>query len=157
MADKATDNVNFLSPLNFKVVVGRIPNVEYFCIGVTVPAMQLTPAEYATPGRTLHMYSDKLNFTELIVQVVIDEDLENYKEMLDWTKEIVYNSDKEPLKKSSDITVMILSSHNNTVRKIRFTDAWPTSIGDLTFSSTTPDVEYVIATMTFAFTDMVLE
>jgi hypothetical protein len=103
------------------------------------------------------MYSDKLNFEELSLQVVVDENLENYKEMLDWTKEIVYNSDKEPLEKSSDITVMILSSHNNTVRKIRFTDAWPTSIGDLTFSSAQTEVEYVTSTMTFAFTDMVLE
>jgi len=153
----ATDNINFLSPLNYKVVISKIPNVEYFCTGVTVPAIQLTPAEYSTPGRTLHMYSDKLNFTELSIQVVIDENLENYKEMLDWTKEIVYNDDKEPLEKSSDITVMILSSHNNLVRKIRFTDAWPTSIGDLTFSSTNTDVEYVTSTMTFAFTDMILE
>jgi hypothetical protein len=156
MASKTT-NINFLSPLNFKVVVGKIPNVEYFCIGATIPAIQLTPANYSTPGRTLHMYSDKLNFEELSLQVVVDENLENYKEMLDWTKEIVYNSDKEPLEKSSDITVMILSSHNNTVRKIRFTDAWPTSIGDLTFSSAQTEVEYVTSTMTFAFTDMILE
>jgi hypothetical protein len=153
----ATDNINFLSPLNYKVVISKIPNVEYFCTGVTVPAIQLTPAEYSTPGRRIPIFSDKLNFTELSINMIVDENLNNYKEVLDWTKELVYSDDDKPLEKSSDITVVVLSSKNNEVRKIRFTDAFPTSIGDLSFASDRMDVEYMVCMLTFAFTDMVLE
>jgi hypothetical protein len=149
-------NINFLSPHNYKVVIAKIPNIEYFTTGVIIPALNLNPAEYSTPTRQLKVFADHLNFEELILNVIIDEDMENYKEIFDWINEIVYTNDNT-LDKTSDITVMVMNSKNNVIRNIRFTDAYPVSIGDIVFESNTEQLEYLTTAVNFVFTDMIFE
>jgi hypothetical protein len=154
-----TTNINFLSPLNYKLVVGKIPNIEYFCTGVTVPSISIEGESpiFSTPTRDIRAYSNKLHFTTLEITTIIDENLENYKEIYDWIHDIVFTDDNEPLKKSSDITLIIMSSKNNSVKKIRFTNAFPVSIGGLEFTSINESVDYITSNISFEFTDMILE
>jgi hypothetical protein len=159
MSDQKTTNVNFLSPLNYKLVVGKIPNIEYFCTGVIVPSISIEGENpmYSTPTRDIRLYSNKLHFTTLDITTIIDENLENYKEIYDWIQDIVFTDDISPLEKSSDITLIIMSSKNNSVKQIRFTNAFPVSIGSLEFTSINESVDYITSNITFEFTDMILE
>jgi hypothetical protein len=50
-----------------------------------------------------------------------------------------------------------MSSKNNSVKKIRFTNAFPVSIGSLEFNSINESVDYITSNVTFEFTDMILE
>mgnify|MGYP000370767393 FL=1 len=152
-------NINFLSPLNYKLVVGKIPNIEYFCTSVSVPAISIEGDNptYSTPQREIRVYSHKLNFSPLSITTIIDENLENYKEIYDWIQDIVFSDDSKPLEKSSDITLLIMNSKNNTIKKMRFTNAFPVAIGPLDFTSINESVEYVTSTVEFEFTDMILE
>jgi hypothetical protein len=154
-----TTNINFLSPLNYKLVVGKIPNIEYFCTGVTIPAISIEGESptYSTPTRDIRVYSHKLQYSTLDITTIVDENLENYTEIYNWIQDIVFSDDKSPLEKSSDITLIIMSSKNNSVKKIRFTNAFPVSIGSLEFNSINESVDYITSNVTFEFTDMILE
>jgi len=44
-----------------------------------------------------------------------------------------------------------LSSHNNTVKKIKYNDCIPTSLGNIEFTSTTGDVNYLTFDAAFRF------
>ena len=35
-------NKNFLSPVGFKFVIGRTPNVDYFCQSASIPEVSLS-------------------------------------------------------------------------------------------------------------------
>lgn len=154
-----TTNINFLSPLNYKLVVGKIPNIEYFCTSVTIPEISIEGESptYSTPTRDIRVYSHKLQYSSLSITTIVDENLENYTEIYDWIQDIVFSDDKTPLEKSSDITLIIMSSKNNSVKKIRFTNAFPVSIGSLEFNSINESVDYITSNVTFEFTDMILE
>ena len=52
----------------------------------------------------------------------------------------------------SDAVLQVLSSSNNTVRTIRFVDAFPTSLSQISLQSTTTDTVYIAATATFRYT-----
>jgi len=49
-----------------------------------------------------------------------------------------------------DISVSVLTSHNNISRTIRYTNALPTSLGDVTFAAT-QDGQYITFPASFRF------
>ena len=51
----------------------------------------------------------------------------------------------------ADITLMILSSHNNATQKIRYRDCLPVSLGGIQFTTTTGNVTYLTFTASFRF------
>ncbi len=52
----------------------------------------------------------------------------------------------------ADITLSILSSHNNQTKQIRYLDAVPTSLGDINFESTASGSEFITFNASFRFT-----
>ena len=61
---------------------------------------------------------------ELSVRVAVDEDLEVYKEVFEW---IIENRDSlNPL--TYDATLIILTSHNNANKSIKFKNIFPTTL-----------------------------
>ena len=51
----------------------------------------------------------------------------------------------------SDAFILILSNKNNPILEITFEDIFPVSIGDLNYSQTATDVEYLTVTAEFAY------
>ena len=91
--------------------------------------------------------ADKLTFGELSATIMIDEDMRAYTEMYDWMVRLV----ESPLPQEADITVHILSSKNNTTKKIRYIDALPTVLGDINLEATTTDGQYLTFPVSFRF------
>ena len=106
---------------------------------------------------------DKLTFSELTCMIIVDENLNAYTEMYNWLQRTVQNTvtalnkteDQPPT--YSDITLNILSSHNNMTRQIRYLDCIPTGLGDLSLESTTGDVSFITFPATFRFTTFELK
>jgi hypothetical protein len=51
----------------------------------------------------------------------------------------------------ADITLSILSSHNNQTKQVRYIDCVPTSLGDINFESTASGQEFITFAATFRF------
>jgi hypothetical protein len=77
--------------------------------------------------------------------------------MMDWLTRIVNDGQVSGLERAtkfptySDITLHVLSSHNNTTKKIVYKDCIPISLGNIEFTSTTGDVTYLTFDASFRF------
>ena len=153
------NNINLLQPTAFKLVIDRkhYKNLEFFCQSVLHPSATLSATEMPFKRANIAMTGDKLTFGELSAMVILDENMNSYVEMYNWMNRLVEQKDDGPLNRDdtvpptySDITVSILSSHNNLTRRIRYIDCIPTTIGDLSLETTTTQ-QYLTFPISFKF------
>lgn len=149
-----TENKNLLGSVGFKVDINRTitPNVEYFIIRAALPEINVEPANHATMNRNLVMPGDKAEYAPLELEFMIDEDMNNWKEMHDWLLGQVVGKDAihDDLK-HRDVTLSIMNSHNNVAKQIQFVDAFPTNLSGLDFNLQNTDVQYLSATVTMRY------
>lgn len=155
-----TTNINYLQPTGFRIVIDRTryPNLEYFCQSFSHPGANLAPLELPTRRVTsIPLAGDKITFAEVTFNILLDENMKSYDEMFNWMLRILNDGQvsagdrgtKEPT--YSDITLHILSSHNNTVKKIRYKDCIPTTLGAIEFQSNTGATSFVTFDASFRF------
>ena len=158
--EELTSNLNYLQPTGFKVIIDRTryPNLEYFVQSVSHPGASLTPIELPVRRITsVPLAGDKMTFSEVGFDIILDENMTSYKEMCDWMTRIVNEGEvsagERDTKKPTyaHITLSVLSSHNNTVQKIRYLDCVPTSLGAIEFQSTSGDTTFVTFNASFRF------
>jgi hypothetical protein len=157
-----TTNINYLQPTGFKVVIDRkkFGNLEFFAQSIDHPSVGIAAAEMPFRRTNIHMAGDKLTYGQLSANIILDENMSAYTEMYDWVKRLVEeeNSTKYDNRYTNaqttaiDISVIVLSSSNNQVRKIKYIDCIPIDIGSINFQSTTEDIQYLTFPVTFAFT-----
>ena len=157
-----TTNLNYLQPTAYKLIIDRknYPNLEYFCQQFTHPGMVVNPVEIPFRKITsVPFVGNSLTFNELNATIILDEDMKAYNEMYSWMRRIVDEPNRGPLDRAadkpptySDITLSILSSHNNTTKSVRYIECLPVSLGDITFESTGSGTEFVTFSVAFRFT-----
>ena len=156
-----TTNINYLQPTSCKLVLDRAnyPNLEFFCQNVTHPGMLFSAVEmpYQKIGG-VPFPGDKLVFNELSANVILDEDMQGYEEMYNWIRRLLDTPVKNPLDRTAtvvpsyaDITLHILSSHNNTTKQVQYKDCVPTSLGDIQFESTSTGDTFITFNASFRF------
>ena len=79
-------NKNFLSPVGFKFVIGRTPNVDYFCQSASIPEVSIGVRDIQTPVKDYVIPGDKMTFGDLNLRFLVNEDLDNYYEIYRWLK-----------------------------------------------------------------------
>jgi len=158
-----TTNLNYLQPTSYKITIDRenYPNLEYFAQTITHPGVITQQVEM--PFRQVAgvpLTGSSLTYNELSATIILDENMSSYTEMHNWIRRNVENSDVPALSRDykkqkpptySDITISILSSHNNKTKQIVYRDCVPTSLGDITFESTATGTEFVTYAVSFRF------
>lgn len=161
-------NINPLSPNGFQFSITKLPEVSFFCQEVNLPDVSLPEASQGTPFSDAKIPGDKLQYGELTVQFIIDEEMANYVAVHNWITALGFPKDKgqyrtwleehdmlsdsELQRGYSDAVLAILNNNNAPSRSIRFVDLFPTNIGALNFLSTSTDVQYLIGVATFSYT-----
>ena len=151
----STNVMNHMNPISFKMTVDRLkyPNVDYTVQTLALPDISLPPAPIQSPLRRFGMPGDKIEYSPLSLTFLIDEDMINYKEIHDWILEqITEVDDTRKNRKTRDLTLSIMTSHNNVTRQLQFIDAYPISLSSLPFDVTITDVQYLTAEVTFEYT-----
>jgi len=145
-----TTNKNFLSPVGFQLKMDSnlYPNLEYFCSAVTLPSVGITEATLPYRGLNMSFTGDRFTFDDLTIRFNITEDMENYLETFNWMQSIINSGENF----KSDATLLILTSHNNVSKEIKFTDCFPISLSAVEFSTQQTDIEYLQADVTFKYT-----
>lgn len=149
-----TENKNLLGSVAFKLDIDKtfVPNVEYFITRVQLPQISVEAARHAGPNRNAWMPGDKVEYSELECEFMVDEDMNNWQEIHDWMLGQVVGKDAihEDLK-HRDIILSIMSSHNNVVKQIQFVDAFPIAMTGLEFNLQNTEVQYLSANVTFRY------
>ena len=147
MSNNLTTNQNFLSPTSFRMAIDstKYANTEYFLSSFEFPSISI--GESAAPFRNQEGYvnGDTIIFDPLTVTIQIDEEMKNYMEIFNWI-----HDNREGMH-FADITLMIMSSHNNVNKEFRFTNAFPTSLSGNTFDIQSGDIEYLKASVGFRY------
>jgi len=166
-------NKSLLGKNNFRLLIDKVPNTEFFVKTVNIPGLQFTETILAAGiGLDAFFPGDKITFEPLTVGFLVDEDLANFKEIFDWMDQIVPVSDPKDyanyvgsvqtatgtqsaidndMNQYSDITLVTNTNKNIPNRYFRFHDAFPISLSGIELESGA-DGETVIATVEFRFT-----
>lgn len=152
-----TDNKNFLQPTGFRIIIERenYGNLEFFAQSVNHPGSTVTAVEVAIPRVTgLPVPGDTINYGELTLSLILDEDLTAYKEVQKWLEDSVYGvGGAIPY---HDIKIIVLTSHNNFCAEILYKNCIPISLGAIELASQAGDVTYVNFDVSFRFSEFVL-
>ena len=82
--DRTPSKFDYASPIQFRFKMTKIPNVEFFVQTANIPGIGLGTTEMATPLKDIPMPGDKVNYQSLDISFLVDEKLNNYKELHDW-------------------------------------------------------------------------
>ena len=163
-------NRNFLSPVGFKFTLDRAKKVSYFCNQANIPDITLGVAEQPTWLKDLPTPGDKLQFGDLNLRFMVDEDLTNYMQIQHWMRGLGYpesmkefrdleseqtmpsNFGQEGDNIYSDGTLQILNSSLVPNFQVVFEDLFPYSLTTLSFDATDTDIEYFTADVSFKYT-----
>jgi hypothetical protein len=162
------DNINPLSPNGFTFNIAKLPNVSFFCQRVMIPSITLASIDRPTPFAVAPIPGEIMTFSELSIQFLIDDQMDNYKSLYNWMIALGFPDNYEQYSKYidstspqifgelaknySDATVGILDAQNNPTNSFKFYDIFPTALDPIQFESTAMDVNYVIGSATFKYT-----
>ena len=76
--------MDYASPIQFRFKCTKLPLVEYFCQTANVPSISLGEATVTTPLYDYPIPGDKVTYGSLDISFLVDENLNNYKELHDW-------------------------------------------------------------------------
>ena len=146
-------NRNFLSPLGFKLSLELFPGVDFFCQSASIPDISMPSATVPTRFRNIPIAgSGGVEFGDLVVRFIVDEDLNNYKKIHDWIREYGVADDHAAGKDEYSIALLeILTSHNNVNRFVKFTNIFPVSLTGVPFDASNTDVEFMTADVVFKY------
>ncbi len=82
--DRSPDKLDYASPVQFKFTCAKLPLIEFFCQKANIPGITLGEATQETGLVDVPHPGDKLVYGELNVSFLVDENLNNYKELHDW-------------------------------------------------------------------------
>ena len=166
-------NLNYLSPVNFELLIEKIPKTRYNRVGATLPSINFSEATFNTPLAVESLVpGDKITFDPLTVRFIVDEDMKNYQEIYNWIMKLgpgidtddyqsLVNSTKTSTGKFSnadfsqmysDCILIVNTSSNNANLEIQFVDAFPTSLGSIDFVTDASEVEYAVCELTLRYT-----
>ena len=150
-------NMNQLNVVSFETNFLRMPNINYFCQRVNIPGISLANTIQSTPFANIPIEGDVLEFEDLSLSFIVDEDLQNYLEMYNWLialgfpeRYAQYDNQTSDIK--SDVNIIIHTNKSNPNYSIVFKDVFPVSLGVLNFDTNNTDLEPIIVDATFKYT-----
>ena len=75
---------DYASPTQFKFQITKLPKVEYFCTAANIPGISIPSPSQPTPLADIPLPGDTISFDDLSVTFLVDENLENYREIHGW-------------------------------------------------------------------------
>ena len=163
---------NFTKCSNIKFLLNRCPKVDFYCNTANIPEVILGTAVQRTYLKDIPVPGDKLQYGDLNITFMVDEDMENYLQLYQWITSLGFpeslsqfkelkDSDRllpeEPVSgdffnERSDATLMILNSDYNPSVKIKFKDVFPVSLSAVPFDATQEQQQYYTASAIFRYT-----
>ena len=87
--------LDYASPIQFRFKMTKIPKVEFFVQTANIPGISLGTATAVTPLYDYPIPGDKINFQTLDISFLVDENLNNYKELHDWISGLGFPSNHQ--------------------------------------------------------------
>ena len=76
--------MDYASPTQFRFKISKLPQVEFFVQTANIPGISLNKVDVETSLNTIPFPGDEVSFSDLAISFLVDENLNNYKEIHDW-------------------------------------------------------------------------
>tara|TARA_Y100000289_G_scaffold38063_1_gene37498 strand:+ start:98 stop:658 length:561 start_codon:yes stop_codon:yes gene_type:complete len=160
-------NRNFLSPIGFVFLLEKARKVSFLCQKASIPELNLGDVSIPTRGLVRVPLEGNIQYGDLTLDFIVDEDLRNYMEIHNWIRALgtpdnygerttwmANNSDRtlnDRGFKVSDGTLQVLNNNNIANFDVVFQDLFPVSLSTLDFNVTNTDTDYLTASVTFKY------
>lgn len=168
---KQIQDKNFLQPSGFQMVISRAPKIAFFGNAVNIPDLLLGTTIQPTQAlKNLPVPGEIIEFGDLTLRFLVDENMENYIEVQNWIRGIgfpesleqIYDFQDETegvarpdlqstMNIYSDGTLIVYDSLSNPNFKVHFENMFPYSLTTLQFDATLADTEYFTAEVAFKY------
>lgn len=164
----APANPSLLNPNEFRFYLHRAPYLTFFAQTVSLPTINMEASSSTdNPFTTIKVPGDHVDFEQLSVDFLVDEDLQGYLEMYRWIRGLGFPDSfdeyvalvQDPqyngsvwLATTSDISVFTFSGARDANIEWVFHDAFPVMVSAPTVSSANPDQPIVTAKVRFEYT-----
>ena len=153
-------NISQLNIISFETNFLRMPNVNYFCQRVNIPGISLANTILSTPFANVPIEGDVLEFEDMSISFIVDENLQNYLELYNWLVALGFpdryaqydNQTAQAIK--SDTNIIVNTNKSNPNYNITFKDVFPIALGAINFDTNNTDLEPVIVDATFKYTGL---
>ena len=166
--DNQISNRNFLSPVGFKFTLAKEPKVSFFSNTARIPELSLGTAVQPSYLKDVDVPGDKLQYGDLSLRFLVDENLENYMKIHNWLRGLGYpettknykdymtddttNIFEPEVKSFSDGALHILNSNYRDVAIVKFDGLFPVYLTSLDFDASESDINYFTAEVSFKYT-----
>ena len=165
------NNRNYLSPLGFKLIISKIPKVDFLCQAANIPSISMGTAVQPTYLKDIPVPGDKPVYDDLTVRFIIDENMENYLSLNKWITGLGYPESIKQYQQLADVgpdletqdntnprwfefsdaTLQILSSNYQPNINVNFRGCFPVAVSTLEFDSSQRDYSYFTCEATFKY------
>jgi hypothetical protein len=142
-----------------------MPNVEFFTQRASIPGLSMGAPEQLSPLHRIYKTPDRIEYSELDLSFIVDEDMNNYGEILSWMEGMgtpeksdqFKNLDESSYGVVSDISILIENSARRPNIRFTFTECFPIALSGLQLDVTGSDVIYPEVSVTMRYTNMRFE
>lgn len=163
ITNKNVYNLNNLSGNSFILTINKFPNVTFTIQEVELPGVDLPPKKMSSPVGYFNTPGDKLTYHSLNIKFLVDESLNNWREIYNWMRQLAPTNVGEgydqvsqyTTRKSDDIRttaiLTLLTNNLNLNLKITYNDLIPISLGDLNLATTDSDNRIITCSASFVY------
>lgn len=159
-------NVNLLHPNKFSLSFQRLPEMQYFCQGVSVPGISMGEAPRNTPFVDLYSPGEKAIYDLLSVTFFVDEELKSWLGVHDWIRAMTFPENFEEYlalgkqvrnipnvdrPQFSDAILTLYSTSFKPYYRFKFFDCFPISLSAFVVSADQTPENTITADASFRF------
>ncbi len=155
------ENLNILHDNCFHFEIYGLPKVSLFAQNFSIPGTSLGRSPVPTSAVDYNVPSDKLEYEDLVITFLVDENLINYMEVHNWMQHLGFPEDtkqfrdlkqgRTPYTETSDMILTTTTNKFNANNEIHFIDCFPTDLSPVDFSNTETTATPIVCTATFDY------
>ena len=93
--NREPSKLDYASPIQFRFKMAKLPKVEFFVQTANIPGINLGTAVVPSPLYDYPVPGDKIQYQTLDLSFLVDENLNNYKELHDWISGLGFPSNHQ--------------------------------------------------------------
>ena len=141
-------NENFNYENRFKVIFAseEYSNLSKNVVDITIPSIDIGTTIQPTMIRNLYIPGNSIEFGDITITFLLDEEYTNYKKIFDWVKICRDFDEINAEKMFSDISVVLLNTKFNPILTLKFENCFPFNLSDIPLNyqiTTTEPVRFV--------------
>jgi len=115
-----------------------------------MPAVSSPPSIFPTPKIDVPEPGSKLVYEPIVLRVILDNKLEIYSKLYDWLRNYVNSTTGD---QQHDLIITTYNMNENPTKQVIFKDAFPSTIGAWSWSTTDQNDTVIAVDITFNYTE----